>query len=93
MAVDVCDYEHPSSLQLGGASILERRLFLLPSATSQRLSRDYGSYSGVADRDAVVLEHEPYAEHRGPVVIVEESRSHSIHGTRIVDATVDIESQ
>ena len=37
---DVCDYDHPSLLQLGGASILERRLFLLPSATSLCLSRD-----------------------------------------------------
>ena len=36
----VCDYDHPSSFELGGASILERRLFLPPSATSLRLSRD-----------------------------------------------------
>ena len=32
-------YDHHSTLQLGGASILERRLFLPPSATSLRLSR------------------------------------------------------
>ena len=37
---DVCDYDHPSSLHVGGASILERRPFPLPSATSLRLSRD-----------------------------------------------------
>ena len=35
-------YDHHSSLQLGGASILERRLFLPPSATSLRLSRNWG---------------------------------------------------
>ena len=34
-------YDHHSALQPGGASILERRLFLPPSATSLRLSRDY----------------------------------------------------
>ena len=33
-------YDHHSSLQLSGASILERRLFLPPSARSRRLSRD-----------------------------------------------------
>jgi hypothetical protein len=33
-------YDHHSSLQLGGASIPERRLFLPPSATSLRVSRD-----------------------------------------------------
>jgi len=37
-----------SSLRLGGASILERRLFLPPSATSLRLSRDFGDGSDVA---------------------------------------------
>ena len=37
---DVYGYDHPSSLQLGGASILERRLFPSPSATSPRLLRD-----------------------------------------------------
>jgi len=36
---------------------------------------------------------QPYAEHRSPVVIAEESRSHSIHGTRVIDTSVDIESQ
>ena len=39
---DVYDYDHHSSLQLGGASVLERRLFLLLFATSLRLSRDSG---------------------------------------------------
>jgi len=34
----VYDYDHPSSLQLVGASIVERRLFLPPSATSLSLS-------------------------------------------------------
>jgi hypothetical protein len=34
-------YDHHSSLQLGGAAILERRFFVPPSATSLRLSRDY----------------------------------------------------
>ena len=33
-------HDHHSSLQLGGASDMERRLFLPPSATSLRLSRD-----------------------------------------------------
>jgi hypothetical protein len=35
---DVDVYDHPSWLQVGGESILERRLFLLPSATSLRFS-------------------------------------------------------
>jgi hypothetical protein len=39
---DVCDYDHPSLLQLGGASILERRHFLPPFATSLCLPWDYG---------------------------------------------------
>ncbi len=47
----------------------------------------------VADSIDAVLEHKSQAEHRGPVVIVEESRSHSIHGTRVIDTPVDIESQ
>ena len=37
---DVCDYDHPSSLQLGNASILERRPFLPTSATCLCLSQD-----------------------------------------------------
>jgi hypothetical protein len=41
-------YDHHSSLQLGGASILERRLFLPPPATSLRLSRDWQEARGSA---------------------------------------------
>jgi hypothetical protein len=40
---DVYDDDHHSSLQLGGASVGERRLWLPPYATSLRLSRDYGA--------------------------------------------------
>jgi hypothetical protein len=41
-------YDYHSSLQLGGESILERRLFGPPSATSLRLSRDDGDRKGLA---------------------------------------------
>jgi hypothetical protein len=38
----VYDYDHQPLLQLGGASVVGRRLFLPPSATSLCLLRDYG---------------------------------------------------
>jgi len=41
-------HDHPSSHQLRGASVMERRLFLPPSATSLRWSRDWGLHSSCA---------------------------------------------
>ncbi len=50
---DVYVYDHHPSLQLGGASVVERRLLLPPSATSLRLSREYVGRKemGLPDQD------------------------------------------